>query len=198
MSLLDTLSQSLSGEAVNEISSQIGADSDKTADALGVALPTLIAALKRNAATPQGAENLMGALSRDHDGSILDRVSDFLGQKKYEQPRGGSDILNHVFGSNRDRVEQGVSQASGLSSNASSQLMKMLAPMVLAAISKQVLSRNMSSDGLADYLNQQEGELEKKEKKFSLLGRFLDQDGDGDFDFQDLTKLGIGMLFKRR
>ena len=39
----------------------------------------LTGALARNAAKPAGAASLDQALAKDHDGSILDKVGDFLG-----------------------------------------------------------------------------------------------------------------------
>jgi len=31
-----------------------------------------------------------------------------------------------------------------------------------------------------------------------MIGRMLDQDGDGDFDLSDIIKLGMRMLFPRK
>lgn len=198
-SLLESLAQSLGPEAVSKMSNEIGADEEKTSEALGLAVPALIAALRKNVSQPGGAEALMGALKRDHDGSILDRVSDFLGQKKQpEEQQGANRMLDHIFGNKRDRVEEGVSKASGLQKSAASELMKMLGPMVLAALAKQVTTKKVGEEQLPGYLEDETKQLEVKEKKFSLLGKFLDQDGDGDFDFSDITKLGVGLLFKRK
>lgn len=198
--LLESLAQSLGGsDAVGKISDQIGADQQETANAVGVALPALLEALRRNAASPEGANALLGALKRDHDDdSILDRVSDFFGGSDQQKDAAPSRMLDHIFGGKRERVEAGVSQASGLKQAASGQLMKMLAPMVMAAVAKQVASRKLDSGQLGGYLEQEKQQLEVKEKKFSLLGKFMDQDGDGDFDFSDVAKLGAGMLFKRK
>jgi len=196
--ILESLANSLDSASIKKMSNELGEDQEKTTNAIGAALPVLLGALKRNAVAPQGAQSLLGALSNDHDGSVLDRLGDFLSNRDYEQPRGGGSILNHVFGGNLSRVEKGVSQSSGLRDAASSKLLKMLAPLVLGAVGKQVRSQNLGAGDLSGYLNKESEQLERKDKKFSLLGKFLDQDGDGDFDFNDIAKLGVGLLFKRK
>ena len=76
--LLEMLSSQLGGENLKKISTQIGADEDSTKGALSAALPLLIGALTKNASSGDGADKLSGALSRDHDGSIMDNLSGFF------------------------------------------------------------------------------------------------------------------------
>ena len=77
--ILDLLSQQLSGPAVQQMSSQLGADPESTQKALSAALPMLVGGLARNAQTPEGAQSLSNALDRDHDGSLLDGLAGMLG-----------------------------------------------------------------------------------------------------------------------
>ena len=194
-SLLEMLAGQLGGDNLSMISKQLGADEQTTKSAMGAALPMLIGALSRNGADEKGAQGIMGALEKDnHDGSILDNLGDFLGNKKYDEPRSGAGILGHILGGKQERVAQGVSKTSGLSSDATGQLMKMLAPMVLGALGKQKKSAGLGVGDLMGFLGGEKKAVEQ-DGGGSLIGRMLDQDGDGDFDMGDMAKVAMGKLF---
>ena len=78
-SLFDQLSQHVNADTVGQIASQIGATPAQTKTAVQAAMPMLLGALARNSATPQGAAGILGALERDHDGSLLDSLGGLLG-----------------------------------------------------------------------------------------------------------------------
>ncbi len=78
-SLLDGLMQQLGGDTMQQLSNQLGTDHSTTASAVSAALPALVAALARNAQTPEGAGALATALDKDHDGSILSDLPGLLG-----------------------------------------------------------------------------------------------------------------------
>lgn len=193
-SLLDVLGKALQGDNLSKISQEVGADEATTKSAISAALPALIGALSKNGTSQQGAESILGALSSgNHDGSVLENLSGFLGNKEYDQPKSGAGILGHLLGGKKERVEQGVSKASGLSANGAGQLMKMLAPMVMGALGKQQKQQGLDAGSLMGFLG---GEKESVEKESGgMVGRLLDQDGDGDFDMGDITKLAMGKLF---
>ena len=73
-----------------------------------------MAALARNASTTEGAASLQQALVKDHDGSILEHVTDFLGNP---EAANGAGILRHVLGHQQVTVQQGLSRSLGLESN---------------------------------------------------------------------------------
>ncbi len=193
-SLIEMLGQALQGNNLSKISQEVGTDEATTKSAISAALPALIGALSKNGSSEQGAESLLGALKNDqHDGGILDNLSDFLGQKKYDEPRAGAGILGHLLGEKRERVEQSVGNSAGISSNSAGQLMKILAPMVLGALGKQQKQQGLDAGSLMGFLG---GEKESVEKESGgLLGKFLDQDGDGDFDMGDMAKVAMGKIF---
>ncbi|MEO7795244.1 MAG: DUF937 domain-containing protein [Thermoanaerobaculia bacterium] len=78
-SLFDQLSQHVDAGTISQIASQIGATPGQTQTAVSAAMPMLLGALARNSATPQGAAGILGALERDHDGSLLDSLGGMLG-----------------------------------------------------------------------------------------------------------------------
>jgi hypothetical protein len=197
--LIETLANQLGGQNLSALSKQLGTDENKTSDALGLALPSIIAALQKNASSQEGATALKNAIDRDHDGSLLSNVAGYLQGSNQAQLPQADRMLDHLFGAKRNRVESGISNATGLDSATSGKLMKILAPMVLGAIGKQTRAEKMDAGGLTSWLTKQTQSAEQSSaKSSSLIGRLLDQDGDGDFDFGDVAKLGMNLLFKRK
>lgn len=80
MAILDMLSKQLSPDVVQTIGQQVGLSQDETGQALSALLPMMVGGLAKNAQTsPQNAMALSTALERDHDGGVLDHVSNLLG-----------------------------------------------------------------------------------------------------------------------
>lgn len=195
MSLLDQLTQQLDGDAIRQISRQVGADEGAVSKAVSGGLPMLVSALARNTADQGGAASLLGALDRDHDGSVLDDVMGYLGGGGGASA--GAGILKHVLGGNRQAgAESAIGQMSGLDGQKVSQILAILAPMVLGALGRQRQQKNLDAGGLADLLGQEHRRAEKKAPEaMGLVGQLLDSDGDGQVA-DDLARLGAGMLGK--
>ena len=70
-SLVDAFLSQLQGAPLEQLSQQLGTDPGQTHAAVGAALPLVMGALGRNAAEPQGAQQLWGALQRDHSPAAL-------------------------------------------------------------------------------------------------------------------------------
>lgn len=206
MSLMDFVSEQLSGEQVGQIAKQLGASKEQTESAIGMALPTLLGAVAKKAENEQGVAEIDGQLG-DHDGSVFDQLGSLLGQGA-DSPAaqgqasglqafgGAGDLLGSMLGGRQNKVETGIGKASGLSGGQVTSLLGMLAPLVMGAIGKKKKTENMDLGGLSGMLR---GERENIEKQASggLLAGLLDQDGDGDFDFSDIMKLGMKRIFNR-
>lgn len=143
----DLLSQ-LQGAPLQQIARQLGVDDGQAAGAVGAALPLLMGALGRNASQPQGAEALFGALQRDHAGTpdIGGLLGMVLGGAQSRQTDGAG-MLGHIFGGQQGTAEQHLGSATGLGSDRAGQLMKILAPIVLAYLAKRMFSGTESSGG---------------------------------------------------
>jgi hypothetical protein len=187
-SLAEMLIQTLGSGELEQISRQVGADPKSTEKAVSAAIPMLISALGKNAATPDGAEALTEALSRDHDGSVLNNVADLAGAGALEKD--GDAILRHVLGNKRSMVETGLSQASGLDSNSVAKLLGMLAPLVMGGLGKTQREKGLDAAGIASLLG---GERQQASKQLGGLAQLIDMDGDGDVA-DDLMNMGSKLL----
>ncbi|MGH8032837.1 MAG: DUF937 domain-containing protein [Luteimonas sp.] len=202
-SLSDDLYSQLQGAPVQQVAQQLGVPPEQASGAIGAALPLLLGALGRNASQPQGAQALFGALQKDHAGLDIGGV---LGSVLGGGGAQGGDILGHIFGGNQDRAQTGVAQATGLGSGQAGQLLKILAPIVMAYLAKRIFSQapgtpgdnpaqQATPQGLGQVLGQEHARVtEQGGIGGDLLGAVLDQDGDGQVGIGDLMKLAGGLL----
>ncbi|RPE81335.1 DUF937 domain-containing protein [Vulcaniibacterium tengchongense] len=199
-SLTEELFAQLQGQPLAEIGGRLGLPPEQAAGAVSAALPLLLGALGRNAGQPQGAEALFGALQRDHAGADLGSV---LGTVLGGGGQGGQ-ILGHIFGAREQTAAQGLGAATGLGGDRAGDLMKMLAPIVLAFLAKRMFGGNgapaqASPNLLGQVLGQERSRIAQQGGVGGgLLGAVLDRDGDGDTDVSDLLGLAGSLLGGRR
>ncbi len=194
---MDLLQGQISEGLVDQLSQQLGgADKQQTANAASGILSTLMSAMAKNAATPDGASALANALDNDHDGSILDNLSSILGgsaQPQNTRATNGAGILKHVLGGKQAGAIDMISKMSGLSSGNTGNLMSMLAPMVMGMLGKQKKANNLDGGGIADFLNQSVKSATNQRQEMGLIGKFLDKDGDGSI-MDDIAGMGMNIL----
>src|SRR5690606_19133935 len=130
----------LSNVPVAQIAKQLGVDEATAQTAVQAALPTLLGGLQANATQPEGASALLGALNK-HDPSLvagagsvdIDKVDAADGEK----------IVDKVFGGEKNTVISALGATEGTGGNQLvAQLLPILAPIVLAYLSKQLLGGN--------------------------------------------------------
>lgn len=194
--MIDSLLGQMGSGTLGQLAGMLGSDEGATKDAVGAGMQAIMGGLAHNASKPEGAAALLGALNKDHDGSIMGDLTGFLGKGGGAPAmQDGKAILGHVFGTKRSAVAEQVSQNSGLSLASVGKMLPMLAPMVMGFLGKQKNDGNLDQAGLASML---QGERKAAEKANpGLLGgltKMLDRDGDGDFK-DDLGGL-LGMVKK--
>lgn len=196
MDLMDLLQGQLSEGLVSQLSQQLGGtDKEQTADAATGIISTMVSALAKNANSSQDqAASLANALDRDHDGSILDNVMGMIQKQQTPDPNppmlNGAGILKHVLGGKQSGAIDMISKLSGLESNKTGNLMTMLAPLVMGALGKQKRESNLDPSGLASMLGGAVQSQTNKRQELGLIGKFLDQDGDGSI-MDDLAGHGM-------
>lgn len=201
-SLTQQLFAQLQGAPMQQMSSQLGIGEQQTSQAVGTALPLLMGALGKNASQPQGAQALLGALQKDHadgGGNIAGLLGSVLGGGGGRQADGAG-ILGHILGGNQQRAESGLAQMTGLDGNKAGQLMKMLAPLVMAFLAKQTTRQgNADPQALGTLLGQEQEQIRQEGGGAAgLLGAVLDQDGDGKLGLGDVLKIGGGLFGGKR
>lgn len=178
--ILDLLNSDLGKTIISGVAGQTGQEESKTGNVLTMALPVLMQAMKRNAATPQGAEGLISALNNKHDGGILDNLGGlFSGGVDSNVLDDGGKILGHVLGGKQQHVENALSQKSGIDAGSVAQILKVAAPILMGVLGKQSRQQNVnSSTGVESLLGGLLGGNSSQQEQ-SFLESILDADGDG-------------------
>lgn len=135
MNLTGLLQEALTPATIGQIGQAIGADEQTTGNAINAALPALLGGLAGNSSSASGASALLGALDRDHDGSVLDDLAGLIGTAGAGQGTGEA-LLGHILGGQLGTVTQAVSQASGLEASRVGPLLGILAPIVMGAVGR--------------------------------------------------------------
>ncbi len=194
-SLEDLLGQQKGGEAVNQISNQIGASPTVTNMAIQMALPMILNSLANNAKEPQGAESLNNALQQ-HDGGILDNLGGFLGGGNQTPSSDGLGILGHIFGGNQGAVAQQVSQKSGMDISQVATLLITLAPIVMGFLGKKKQEQNLDAGGLQNMLGEQQQTMQSSgNPMMDMVSGMLDRDKDGSVT-DDLASMAMNYFRK--
>lgn len=178
--ILDVLNSDLGKTIISGVASSTGTDQNKTSSVLTMALPVLMKAMERNAATPEGAQGLMGALNEKHDGSILDNLNGLFGGGVDDTIKNdGAKILAHVLGNKQQGVQQIIGQKAGLDAGSVANILKVAAPILMGVLGKQAKQNNVNSQNdLGGMLGGLLGGNEAQNEQ-SFLEKILDADGDG-------------------
>jgi len=147
MSLLDLLTGNTGNQVAEQAENKFGVSKTQILALLAVAAPLVISYLRNKSQDAKEAESLNNALDKDHDGSILDDVS----QADARQNEGGS-ILSHIFGNEKNTVENNLSQSTGISIDKIGPILAMLAPVIMGYIGKEKQQNNVGAGGLGDLL----------------------------------------------
>ncbi len=180
--LVDTILSHLDDSQVGAIASRLGVDPTQARTAIDHAVPLIVGNLAQNASTPQGADALNAALG-EHAGFHIPDVLNGILNGSNGQGVGGA-ILGHIFGNNQAAANQGLGQVTGLGQQNSSQLMAILAPIVMAALANHVQSQG---GGLSNVLSQEAQQIQQRGGAVGgLLSAVLNHSGGGNLDLSQM------------
>lgn len=171
-SILDFLNTDTGKDFIKKSGEEVNESPEKVKSVLGMALPMIMGAIKKNTNTPEGAGKLASELEKEkHDGSILDAIgtggiSGFLSE--------GSSIVEHIFGGKQNKIVEAVSSATGMNASKVAKLIKMAAPVVMGVLGKQKRKDNVQKAGISNLVGSVMGSDSTHDQ--SLLETFLDAD----------------------
>ena len=187
-SLLGGLAQQFSGDTVGQIAGLLGASNDDTGKAIAAALPMLVGSLAGSSQQSGQANALFGALSNDHDGSILDMLGPLLSGGYASRALGsdGARVLGHLFGNKQNAVEGAVAKSAGLDTGLIQKLLPILAPIVMGYLGRRLSSGGLDAGGLGGLLGGERAQVQQQDPGlggiFDILGGGDDNDGGGLMD----------------
>lgn len=185
------ITQQLSGTASRTIAQRFGISETTANTAIQMAIPLILAALARNASQPQEAQSLHQAIASDHDGSIFDNLTGYLGNP---QSANGTGILSHVFGSQQPAIENNLAQATGMDQSSAAGLLATVAPLVMGSLGQAQQQNGLDASGLSNLLNSQKDEAQANAPgAMGMLSSMLDQNKDGN-TMDDLSRMAANFF----
>lgn len=130
MSAVDDI---ISGIPMDQLAAQLGVDEATAESAAREAIPALLGGMQANAEDPAGAASLAGALG-DHPGDLVEGGVD-LNQVDTDD---GEKIVHNIFGPNTGEVVSTLGANAGQQQSLIAKLLPLLAPIVLAYLSKRI------------------------------------------------------------
>lgn len=189
--ILKNILSQLGGDGLAQLGSLLGENKRSTKSALSTVIPSLVVALGRNSSSSDGAQALTEALIKNHDGSILENITDSL-QNINQQDSDG--ILGHILGSKRKNVEAGLSKSTGLNIGSIVKLLGIAAPLLMGVLGKNRRENNLEANNISDLLQRDSRRINRRtSRKLSPIMQVLDSDGDGSVT-EELVGFGAGLL----
>ena len=155
MDLMQILQSQLDDNVIGQLSEQIGAEPQQTAQAANGIFATLLGGLANNASSEGGLASLGMALDKNHDGSVLDDLMGMVGtvmQGGGSAATNGAGILGHILGDRQEVAAQQISQSSGLNIGQVMKLLPVLAPIVMGVLGRAKNQGGLDLGGLAGVL----------------------------------------------
>jgi len=183
---LDLMNSVMGQQLLNGAGNQMGLDKKTTSGAMSTAIPLILAAMKNNSSSAEGAESLLGALdnSKHSSGSMLDNLGSILGGDSIDQDviDDGGGILGHLFGGQENNAANTLSKSSGIDAGSAMNLLKVAAPFIMSYLAKQKTQNNISDQGgLGDLLGGMlGGQSSTMESMASLIQGFDSNDSSVD------------------
>jgi hypothetical protein len=139
---------------------------------------------------------LTNAIANDHNGSGL---GDLAGLAQSALGGDGASILKHILGGAEQNVATAVSQNAGIGSGQASQILQILAPLVLNALGNksQQTGGGINIGNIAGILSNFVGNQQQQQapQQNDLISQLLDRDKDGSV-VDDVVGM-LGNLFKK-
>jgi hypothetical protein len=170
MNLLEMILNAQNGDVVRQVANNFRLDEGQARSAVGALIPALSRGISNNVSSPQGLDDLLGALSRGNHSQYIEDAAVLTQPAAVEE---GNGILGHIFGS-KDVSRQVASRAaetSGVDSGILKQMLPMLASAAMGALAKNGFGSAATS---ANPLASGEGS-----GVAGVLAGFLDADKDG-------------------
>ncbi|WP_289023865.1 DUF937 domain-containing protein [uncultured Salegentibacter sp.] len=191
-SILDLLKTQVGEQLVNKASEKTSEDKEKVSTALGMALPLIIGAMKRNTRDPEATKNLDKALqSEKHNGDVLNNLEN---REAEELSQEGSSILSHVLGAKQNGINKTLAASLNMDESSVKNILEMAAPVIMGLLGQQKRKDNVSASGLSGLLDSVLGSNSSHDQ--SLLETLLDSDGDGSV-IDDVAGMVLGSKNKK-
>jgi hypothetical protein len=175
--LMNLLNSDEGKQIIKGISQETNQDENVTGDVLSMAMPMLMGAVKKNVSSPEGAMNILSALTSKHDGGIMDNLDVFFGGGVDDADKNeGEGLLGTLLGGSQDQVVNMIAGKKNIDVNTVLNILKVAAPIVMGYLGKE---NGQKGDGSAQGLESVLERFTGDGKQQGMIESLLDGDNDG-------------------
>ena len=162
MNLLDVLRDNVGYGLSTHLSEFLGEEESSTSNGINATFSTLLAGMIEQGSTKKGANNLLKTIEKqDPDiANHIDRIFTRSPQTVNGLSNVGTRDLPSFLGNHTREAGNLIAETSNLKRNATSKLMKISTPFLMAVIGKKVKDDNLDADGLMSLINSQKSQVE--------------------------------------
>lgn len=170
------LSQAVTSQLSDAVSEKFGLSKSDSKNAVENAIPVLLGGLTKNSQSGSGAEDILSALSKDHDGSILDHVSKAAKQKSTTDE--GAKIVDHILGNKQKLASKKIGDETSIDPALMLKIFALIAPFVMGSLGKKNAKSGLDAGSLSGILGTILADSGGK-KNSNVLSQILDQNNNG-------------------
>ncbi len=159
--LVKLVSEYLTGDNLTKIANFLGVDSSNTQKAITAGLPAILGGLVSKGSNPQSASEIYDMV-KGLDGSNLSDLGSMLGggSQTDDLISSGSKVVNYLFGSKTEAVNQYISKESGIGLGSLAKFLPLIASIVMSFIGKESKANGITdAAGLSSMLSGLTGSL---------------------------------------
>ncbi|KAA0990058.1 OmpA family protein [Dyadobacter aurulentus] len=157
MEILEIAKEFFTKSVIEKIADKIGEDVPVVQTAMNAILPSVLGGIMEKGSTANGIEQLISIFNKNDEESMLKTFSKGAGETKQLDNLiySGFTMLQSIFGKKIEKVEDVVSEESGISKMGASVLLNIAAPVLMSLIGKQFKTSGMGNSGLVNLLMSQ-------------------------------------------
>jgi len=162
--ILESLSSTLGGPLIRQLSSTLGESEDGMRTAARSVGPAILGGLLQQSATPSGAASIFQAVNDTRvDSGIVGKLSSILGNRGNLDSllEVGQSLAGTVFGGRSGAVTNALSQVAGIKPGSAVALLSTALPVVFGMLRKTATQNGLDAGGLTSLLAGQRSSLER-------------------------------------
>ncbi len=153
--ILDTVKGLFTPGLISSTASALGESESGIQQALGGAIPSILAGLVGSASSTEGSSGVLQLAKQAAGSGILGNLGGFLGNDNNSLLSQGAEMLKNIFGDRAGSIASMVASFAGIKHASASSILSMAAPVSLGALGKYATDNNLDAGGLSSFLASQ-------------------------------------------
>lgn len=162
MNFMDSIKGAVAQQAMDKLGAALGMDSKQASSAFETASAVILGNVMKKAGSGSAGAKSIFDMANKVDPSMLDKLGDaFSGSGAAAEgfQKAGGGLLDSILGADQSGMISAIAKALGLDKDMIGKLLKMVAPIVVGMLGKQIKSQGLDVGGLTNFLSSQQSTL---------------------------------------